>query len=306
MPNLQNLNMRKCPIFNFINNQSNFINIRSLDLSHNKLVNQKPGMFGIFPNLQSLNLENGEFKLIPDVFDGLGNLETLSLEGNQLIEIYGEFFNPLINLKSLNLTYSSREKNGYDCWYPSCTYLCQKLNPNVFNGLENLESISLRKNFIDYIDMEIFRPLRNLKRLNLSLNKLTLLVPDMFRCMPYLADLDLSNNELLIKEDTFCHLKRLKKLDLSYNSLRSSTLSNGIFSCLESLEVLKLSGNKIEKINGSMFKGLDSLKVLSIQIDHLEIDKDSFLSMKNLEKVYLCQDVDVKRELTIFYPNIVF
>lgn len=155
---------------------------------------------------------------------------------------------------------------------------------------------------------EVFQPLKNLMSLELSLNELYSLDSGMFAYMPHLTELDLSSNELSIQKETLFHLNRLRKLNLSGNRVGLS-LGDEIFSTLSSLEELKLDENNIKTIYGEMFKGLENLKEIYLRNKSLEIEKDAFSLMKNLEMVYLYRALkkNVENiELGVRYPNFKF
>ena len=109
-------------------------------------------------------------------------------------------------------------------------------------GFDQVRLLSMKNCKLDKINSEVFSGLNNLHHLDLSHNSLTLLIPLQFPSLPALRRLDLSSNFLHnIHKDSFANLPSLERLDLSGNSL--SSISWTTFLPLVNLNRLYLSSN---------------------------------------------------------------
>jgi hypothetical protein len=68
----------------------------------------------------------------------------------------------------------------------------QKLRPNVFGGLGNIQHLDLSSNVLASVPDSVFKDLTALETLNLSINKLTSLALSYFSSLSKLKNLDLS------------------------------------------------------------------------------------------------------------------
>lgn len=238
---------------------------------------------------------------------GLSNLEHLALCNVSLSD--QRLFETFLNLRTL--------------WLIKCTNL--KLN----SSLTNLETLGLElsnPNDLENLDLTNFN---NLKRLifraiiysntlharlfhSLSSSAHSLIELDLAwnaidnekanslfeNCSCYnLAKLNLGFNRLTeLKPKWFCHISRLKELNLQHNGLKCIDLSG--FECLENLEKLVLEVNKIEMLSEANFSRLKRLKSLSIGWNPIKVfERDVFkgleklenLSMKNVDNGKFCQ-----------------
>ncbi|XP_076321713.1 uncharacterized protein LOC143231069 [Tachypleus tridentatus] len=105
-----------------------------------------------------------------------------------------------------------------------------------------------------------------------------------FQGLSYLQKLILSHNELkYISWKFHTSFMKLKLLDLSHNLLYG-TLSSNSFHLFESLEVLNVSYNQLNKLSHSLFSKLTSLKLLDLSNNKiLEIDLHTFSKLYSLE-----------------------
>nr|XP_020762414.1 leucine-rich repeat-containing protein 57 isoform X1 [Odocoileus virginianus texanus] len=78
-------------------------NLRTIDLSNNKIESLPPVVLGKFTLLKSLSLNNNKLTALPDELCNLKKLETLSLNNNQLRELPSTF-GQLSALKTLSLS----------------------------------------------------------------------------------------------------------------------------------------------------------------------------------------------------------
>ncbi|XP_016000416.2 leucine-rich repeat-containing protein 57 isoform X1 [Rousettus aegyptiacus] len=78
-------------------------NLRTIDLSNNKIESLPPMIIGKFTLLKSLSLNNNKLTVLPDELCNLKKLETLSLNNNHLRELPSTF-GQLSALKTLSLS----------------------------------------------------------------------------------------------------------------------------------------------------------------------------------------------------------
>ncbi len=114
------------------------------------------------------------------------------------------------------------------------------LPARIFQGLHNLEALTLGRNPSITLPGGIFKDLRNLKLLNIYGFPLTQLPTELFR-----------------------NLNSLKWLRVTGSHLR--TLPDGIFRGLSKLETLDLVKNGLRELSPGIFRGLDSIKEIDLQ-----------------------------------------
>ena len=104
-----------------------------------------------FPNLSKLEISNIEINgLEKQFFDRFPKLESFSLQGSLEI-IEPDTFSNLKSLKELNLASTDLEK----------------LDRNMFVGLDNLEKLDLTDNPFTYFDLSILDYIPKIKSINL-------------------------------------------------------------------------------------------------------------------------------------------
>jgi Leucine rich repeat len=139
-----------------------------------------------------------------------------------------------------------------------CLYFFVELENFLFYGALNLRRVMLAKNQITSIGKDAFKKMtvkpvtiydntfqQKLEEIDLSHNQLTDLQFETFSQLNTLIILNLQHNNIRLKYGQFPLL--LKRLDLSYNSLKDFSLRQLINSQL--LEELKLNGNLFENAN---------------------------------------------------------
>ena len=149
-------------------------------------------------------------------------------------------------------------------------FYSKNLKAGDFDGLENLEGLSLDKNQLTDLPEGIFDGLESLQRLDLHENQL-----------------------VTLPEGIFNDLRSLKSLFLNNNSLR--TLSTGVFSRQINLEQLYLDDNQLSELHADMFSGLDDLWLLDISGNQLKTfpEPESIIySLKNLRSLHFYSNAE--------------
>ncbi|CAF0857909.1 unnamed protein product [Brachionus calyciflorus] len=239
----------------------------------------------------------------------LDNCPNLNLSKNNLIFLSKFQFNDYFYscfIKELNLKDCSIQHLEPGCF--SYLYLLESLDlsnnslkvlgANFSQGLTNLKNLNLSDSKIETITPGALENLHNLIKLNLSNNKLTFIAEDTFQNSTLLESLDLGFNKIAEFENNlpFLTLRNLKKLYLDSNSFE--TINKILLTPLINLEILSLSGNRIETL-GKVFTTLKNLKVLALNKCKLKsLDDGIFDNLESLEILFLHFNfMDFKKEL---------
>ncbi|KAF2359436.1 Leucine-rich repeat [Trinorchestia longiramus] len=103
VPNLKSLNLHRNALES-LPRLALCVELRLLDLSHNRISALSGNQFVSQQNLQDLLLQQNRITVLEDeVFNGLTGLQTLNLEFNQITTIGPKTFLPLLHLKDINL-----------------------------------------------------------------------------------------------------------------------------------------------------------------------------------------------------------
>ncbi|XP_011017628.1 PREDICTED: LRR receptor-like serine/threonine-protein kinase GSO1 isoform X3 [Populus euphratica] len=208
-----------------------------------------------FSNLTTLHLYSNDFRgrKLSDELQNLNSLESLYLDGCSLdehsLQSLGE---ALPSLQYLSL----RELNGtvsYTGSFPNLTAL--HLEDNDFRGrilgFHNLSSLE-----------ELY-----LDRCSLDEHSLQ----SLGGALPSLKNLSLSALRSTVSLKGFLHLRNLKYLDLSYNTLNNSIFQNIGLCDLNNLQVLYIEGNDLSGFLPPCLANLTFLQRLDLSSNHLKI-----------------------------------
>lgn len=201
-------------------------NLLKLDISFNSLFALAPKLFEDLASLKVLDLRSNRINFLnkdgtqqdANVFKGLVSLSELYLRSNFISVVPEGLFQDLTALRKLDLF-----KNYIDFYNRDG---CGQ-GPNIFSGLTNLVSLSLRGNVISAIPEGIFENLVALEFLDLRNNKISFS--------------DEGGN--LQGEHIFKGLIKVKTLQLRDNLI--GFIPEGMFQDLVSLECLHLGNNRI-------------------------------------------------------------
>jgi Leucine-rich repeat (LRR) protein len=280
-----------------------YSNLKSIDLSHNKLqnitktqhnlkyksarlkhLNLSHNLFHNIPfnnetNLTSLQLLNLSSNFITKIdknnFLNFPQLKFLYLDKNQISSILESSFKYLNNLELLDLS-SNLIKNL------TSMYLFQS---QIFN----LKYLNLNLNFIESLNSNTLKYLQNCMRLFISNNKLVKLQNYTFGYMKSLIEIDLSGNLIQtidveafnIHKYSYLGPGLIEKLDLSSNLI--TTLPPNLFQYLTNLRYLLLNKNMIKTLDTSIFNSIHSLIHFDLSLN--SIVNLNFLLNENLKSV---------------------
>ena len=144
---------------------------QNIDLEHQN--------FGVFKNLEYLNLKNDHLKSIPKSISQLSKLKVLDLSGNDFTELSDDFYK-LTNLEEL---YLNEEKN-----------INLPVTLKLLGKLPNLKSLHLENDNLNSLPAEIIN-LQNLEFLYLNQNGFKE-IPKEIKGLDHLQYLDLKNNKI--------------------------------------------------------------------------------------------------------------
>ncbi|CAJ0931556.1 unnamed protein product [Ranitomeya imitator] len=157
----------------------------------------------------------------------------------------------------------------------------QELENGTFEDLSNLLYLYLQKNKIVHLQPDIFSPLKNLIALYLTDNLLAEISDGSLNGLTQLRWLDLGFNMISnISKEAFKASVYLRKLDLQNNLLTSVPP----FKSIISLQVLRLSGNRIRKLSSTSFSR--NLKSVSeLYVDNMGLKRVSSLALRRLRRL---------------------
>eukprot|EP00095_Tigriopus_kingsejongensis_P004367 maker-scaffold57_size444674-snap-gene-2.12 protein:Tk04367 transcript:maker-scaffold57_size444674-snap-gene-2.12-mRNA-1 annotation:"slit homolog 3 protein" len=224
-----------------------------------------------------------ESQLRSDHFGNLPHLKDLSIRYCKIRQLPPRSFVGLARLKQLSINTFNAD------W----TSLVLEPDYESFVGLDLLESLDLNDNNIHRLPPGLFCPLANLKVLNMSQNTLMdsehlgLSLREKVSCQIPLEVLVLSRNELkTISPGSLATLKRLKRLDLSFNNL--GVLVDSTFKDLRNLQVLDLSHNRLVALPPKIFAPTTNLREIHLANNTIgTINLDAFHNLTQLQVLNL-------------------
>lgn len=253
-------------------------NLRHLSLEHNGIKIIPPFAFYGALHIQSLSLaRNNILEMHYRALAGLLELETLDLSSNNLTKLSEVTFPPFPKLKVVDLRQNAiqyifpmtfavmngttdmkigSESTALDLsisgsigsfaaldrlrYLSLLNVTTPKLHQAVFNGLSNLERLTIRGS-IHSIEFDAFSEMPKLKELILSDCNLVDISMDAFYGVRELRVIDLSNNNLTdIPPELFDEQKEMRELYLQNNALIKLPKE---FFAKPSLKLLRLTGN---------------------------------------------------------------
>lgn len=306
------------------NDFRNAINLRVIDLSHNRISYLLDSTFFWAIDLEFIDLSQNQLnKIEKNAFHGLISLKILHLQNNYIEDIAPGTFDLLPKLESLHLNDNA----------------VQSIDEHLFRNNSKLTSITLNDNQIHSIAGTTFQHLRKLDHFDIHNNPtegLDLLVVDSvytnirnINCMgcyignrteklfashnniSYIIqngtgkaiELDVSHNNLSSVKN-LTKLDNLQNLDLSHNQIRDIEVKS--FSNMTQLESLRLRQSGLSRVSFGLFSHKSKLKILDISYNSLRtIDLNMFTVITNLRSLYLegnnLTDIDLT-DLKQYFP----
>ncbi|XP_060568792.1 chaoptin-like [Ruditapes philippinarum] len=224
-------------------------------------------------DLQEIIFTNTSIRSIgKNVFNGMKQIKTLKIQ-NQTIKIHADAFAPLgDNLEHVSLININISRD----W---------KLD--YLKHLENLETLYLDKNgqYPEHFPKHVFRniSLTSLKHLSLRYCKIAIMTREGLEGLPNLEVLDLSHNYLPTVPDAIIQLRKLRKLNLSFNK-RLIYVHDYAFKPLKYLEEIDISNTDLSTISEFAFYGLEN-SLTNLHLHHALLQDGHFHSMKELKRL---------------------
>lgn len=201
----------------------------------------------------------------------LPELKSLSLEGNNISSIPEGAFNGIPNLEWISLKKNKLTSAGID--------------PKAFTGLKMLRRLYLDENLLDGVPSDLPATLQELK---INENNLRGIDENSFHDLNSLVILELEGNLLSegnVDPRAFAPLVQLSYLRLGRNHFR--TVPQGL---PKSLLELYLENNLIEEISETVFNHTINLNVVSLRhnkLDETKIAPMAWFNHRNLESIDL-------------------
>lgn len=265
----------------FLNYETNFEYLESLDLSGNRIeclnwLRPQVGRRLKVLKLTGNHINSEQCDLTP--LHNTNLLLELRLDNNRLRSLHGKYLANLSELKVLNLTGNE----------------LSDVPRQTFDGVFKLQRLHMAHNALRVLPFQLFQKLRDLQILNLADNQLLSFPDNFFALNSELRIVQLQRNQLQsINKNTFYNLDKLLHLDLSENQIASidrrafdslsnlvtlnisfnniSTVSSILFHSLQRLQHLDLSNNRFTQLPSGIF--MHQRNLISLRIDHTPMDK---------------------------------
>ena len=211
--------------------------------------------------LKLIMAQNNMLVHLPERMRCMDKLETLHVQHNHLVSLDRY----LKNAKNLNEFYAFNNR-------------IESLARDEFQMATKLEELYLASNNIKSLNGSLL-PMQKLCKANFSFNSIDEFSMDEIRGLMSLKQLDLSNNRIFklsgSQENNIDKNSYLVEFYLDFNEL---TTLDGALMGLNSLRILGLTHNKIERILPEDFIGLEKLEIL-------ELSHNKILTLREMQTV---------------------
>ncbi|CAG5106185.1 Similar to Lgr4: Leucine-rich repeat-containing G-protein coupled receptor 4 (Rattus norvegicus) [Cotesia congregata] len=231
------------------------------------------------PTLTHLYLDNNNISQLT-IESSNNSFKVLNINGNQFNELCGHYpgggCDGILLEKFPQLEYFSIENVGL-----------RNVSANAFLYSSALVYLIMSQNNLSQIENRTFHELVNLKTLILDDNQLSAL-PDLSK-LKNLELFSIARNKISsLRKFDFDKLENLKSLNLSYNL---DEIIPGTFNGFESLEVLDLSGNKLQTLSTFWITPKTKLECLFLRNNlFLSFSNLPLTAIKNLRYVSLAEN----------------
>ena len=254
--------------------KKNFL-ISTLNLRSNMISAIRSGDFLYLSSLSSLDLSNNNISEIQNGSFKLSFLSDLDLSFNKLTNISLEMVTGLAALKSLYLS----DNRIARIW------------PNTIESLQLINTLDLRNNLIQSLDLKLPRSIRSLYIQN---NLIEYINPKAFELSLSLSLLELTNNRLkFLENNMFANLYNMKTYFFNNNSI--SAIGSNVFrvdvkgpgfGTLEfDLDRIIFKHNNLKSIPSN----LKNISVVSLDLSYnniVRVERASFENIKYLQSVF--------------------
>ena len=263
-----------------------------LDLSGNSLRSIPPSELCHLGSLKHLDLSKNQLGSLDDLgltsSNCLSNLHHLDLSENEITSVSSDIYKRILpNIADLDISNNfvrHLHETNHVRKQTSCNLKTVNLSNNQISGIPStlfrncgahLTTVKLANNSLSTLDEHLFSELSSLKTLDLSGNHLTSsqISKRLFKDLTGLTKLFLSHNDLTQfeeSENVFIPMSEsLKVLKLNHNNINK--LANQTFMPLEQLTELDLSNNQISSIDKLTFSGLKSVKHLLLGHNNIDV-----------------------------------
>lgn len=205
-------------------------------------------------------------------FYGWTELHVLRIHNCKLNELHWEMFDGLTNLEHLSL-----ERNDIKVVPPFALY-----------GAQQIKTLSLARNSILDFNYRSLAGLLKLEWLDISRNNLTKLSELSFPPFPNLEVVDFRDNPIThIYPMAFGVMNNTMHMFLGSDSGALDLSYGSSFASLDRLHTLTLQNASVPVLNQKVFKGLKSITKLTVRGDIKRIEFDAFAEMPNLKELFL-------------------
>ncbi|KAF3836254.1 hypothetical protein F7725_028812 [Dissostichus mawsoni] len=268
------------------------INVKELDLSHNRIRNISDKAFTYLQGLRILDLSQNKLSSVPAATSNLPRLEKLSFKSNNISRLECHDFTNLTGLRELYLHQNQ----------------ISALQKCVFKDLIGLQVLKLEENYIYNLGDAFTEFLPNLTELHLNTNKLSAIQRGDFKGLQSLKNLSLHENQIKkLANGSFIGLTDLTVILLQLNSLKEYTF-RAAFNDLIHLKRLDLRENHIQYPNDSAlpdppFSQLSDLEILAMPAQHRRLKSHlprnflkglinlSYFDARNMQLLYFHKDM---------------
>lgn len=225
-----------------------------------------------------------ELRLRAISFFGWDNLKVLRIKGCEMDELYWEMFDGLSNLEHLSL-----ESNGI-----------KEVPPFTFYGTPNIKTLSLAHNEILDMSYRSLAGLLELQLLDISDNNIGKLSEQTFPPFPKLEIVDLRHNPIRnLFPSIFGVMNKTEVLYIGTDDIPLEFNSRKPFEYLNSLIYLEIPNLNVPTMDQLTFASLDNLEILKVRSGNIPfIEFDTFSKMLKLKELHLrhCNIVEISMD----------
>ncbi|XP_071549840.1 uncharacterized protein [Panulirus ornatus] len=292
---------------------SDLSSLQELYLENNQIENIQDKCFKNMKKLEYLSLSNNKMQHVSSLlFEGLSSLEKLFIDNNKIMDIEPQTFQKLKKLTDLDLSNNQIfviRRYMFERTIPLRTLnlrgsMINEIDPDSFMDLLYLEELNLRRNMLTHLN-RFYLNVRNVRNLNIAENKFEIIEEDSLYGLPNMDTLDMSgcnlsvlpphllaeaselrtlnlakNNFVTLTAALFQKMRGLRELDLSHNNLTNKIMAS--LEGLSKLEVLKLNGNPLRELSGSLGEMLGLREILLSETKLTRMDNTVFTKLKHL------------------------